>query len=373
MDELEKSMPEAEALIEAEQNTAPKRHNENCLNCGTPLTDVFCSHCGQKDLPRRQTLRELFDNFISSFWSYDGKFFRTTKYLITKPGFLAKEYNEGKRESYYHPARMYVFISFVFFFLLFNISVDEPDAILQLERSDVEELKSDFGDPRVDSLLNRLPRDPDDEDQFLLSQQTLDSLDLAISRKSKFNLNLSLGDVEYETVAEYDSAQQALPDAARAGWFERKIQIREIQLNQRYHSKNRNFGSDVKHVLLDNSSKLIFFRSPVFALLFKLLYQSKGFFYSEHLAFSICYYNFVSLAAYTQFLLSMAPKLTWYATLVGFWMVLYLLFAVKCVNDLSWRKTIAKFLVFDAMFLTTSLTVFTISIFWMKALSSSHV
>ena len=115
MDELEKSIPGAEGLVEAEQSTVKKSHNESCLNCGTRLEDIFCHHCGQKDIPRRQTLGELWGNFISSFWSYEGKFFRTTKFLVTRPGFLAIEYNAGRRESYYHPARMYAFISFVFF------------------------------------------------------------------------------------------------------------------------------------------------------------------------------------------------------------------------------------------------------------------
>ena len=124
MDELGKSFPAAESMVDAEEGSKPKIHNELCLNCGTKLLDTFCQHCGQKDIPKRQTLGELFSNFISSFWSYEGKFFLTTKYLITKPGFLAVEYNAGRRESYYHPARMYVFISFVFFLFLFSL----PDA-----------------------------------------------------------------------------------------------------------------------------------------------------------------------------------------------------------------------------------------------------
>lgn len=354
----------AEAHVEAELASPPLRANTHCLNCGAVLNGPFCHQCGQKDIPKRQTLGELWTNFISSFWSYEGKFFRTTKYLITKPGFLAKEYNEGKRESYYHPARMYVFISFVFFFLLFNITGDEPEDMIHLDRSGIEELKSDFDNPRVDSLLNRLPRDPDDEDQFLLSQQTLDSLDLANPRKRKSGLNIRLDDVEYETVAEYDSAQQALPKSERDGWFERKIQGREIELKQRYRNTNRNFGSDVKESLLDNSSKLIFFLLPVFALLLKLLYLRKGFFYSEHLVFSIYYYNFVYLAASVQLLLSMVPGLAWLATLLGFWIVFYLVFAMKRVYGQSWGKTIMKFLVLDALFLISMLAAFTIGVFW---------
>ncbi|MFM7485782.1 MAG: DUF3667 domain-containing protein, partial [Cytophagales bacterium] len=77
---------------------------------------------------------------MSSFWSYEGKFFRTTKYLITKPGFLAQEYCAGKRESYYHPARMYVFISFVFFLAFFSIPEDPEE---DKEKEEVELTEAD--------------------------------------------------------------------------------------------------------------------------------------------------------------------------------------------------------------------------------------
>ena len=53
MDDLGKSIPAAEGMVDAEQSGSPKRHNEYCLNCGTKLVDVFCQHCGQKDIRRR--------------------------------------------------------------------------------------------------------------------------------------------------------------------------------------------------------------------------------------------------------------------------------------------------------------------------------
>jgi Zn finger protein HypA/HybF involved in hydrogenase expression len=117
----------AEGMVNAEQGAKVESGNEkrHCLNCSTPLTDVYCPHCGQKDIPNRQTLGELVFNFISSFSGYESKFFTTCRYLLFRPGFLATEYNSGKRERYFHPARMYVFISFIFFLLLFSLPDDE--------------------------------------------------------------------------------------------------------------------------------------------------------------------------------------------------------------------------------------------------------
>ena len=158
MDELGKSIPAAEGMVDAEQSGSSKRNNEFCLNCGTKLVDAFCQHCGQKDLPQRQTLGELWSNFISSFWSYEGKFLLTTRYLLTRPGFLAVEYTKGKRESYYHPARMYVFISFVFFLLFFSLTdkikttTISKDAI-NLTDDDKKVLKEAQTQSNLDSIL----------------------------------------------------------------------------------------------------------------------------------------------------------------------------------------------------------------------------
>ncbi len=87
-------------VIVAEANAEeipPTLANEFCLNCGSKISGPFCFECGQKNIPKRQTLGELWTNFISSFWSYEGKFFLTTKFLITRPGFLALEYNAGPK------------------------------------------------------------------------------------------------------------------------------------------------------------------------------------------------------------------------------------------------------------------------------------
>ena len=103
MDELGRSLPLSEGMVDAELGGEPDldRKDRVCLNCGTSLTDKFCPHCGQKDIPKRQTLGELVMNFIGSFTSFESKFFQTVWTLMSKPGFLVTEYNNGRRERYY--------------------------------------------------------------------------------------------------------------------------------------------------------------------------------------------------------------------------------------------------------------------------------
>ena len=340
MEDPEKTLPVSETLTEAESSAVRRSGNEYCLNCGTKLLDSYCHHCGQKDLPRRQTLGELWINFISSFWSYEGKFFVTTRYLITKPGFLAMEYNAGRRERYFHPARMYVFISFVFFLLFVSLPDDEkgedegnltgpskPQTSEQKAHQVDSALSAAFGGDSTLSTIRKAVRD-------------------SISRK---DMNVKLQEAEYRSVKEYDSAQSLKPADERDGWFKRNMTIREIELNNRYRDKPDQFQQDFVSAFKDNFSRILFFLLPVFALLLKLLYIRRDYFYSEHLVFSIYYYNFFFLGGSMVMLADLFSP-GWVITLINLWIYLYLLAAMKRMYQQSWRKTIAKFILLSSMF-----------------------
>lgn len=154
MDPIE-TLAAAEGAAGAEQSGKPGGH-KNCLNCGAELKGLYCHECGQKDLPQRQTTGELLSNFISSFSNYEGKFLLTAKYLITRPGFLALDYNSGKREKYFHPVRMYAFISFIFFLIFFSLpeEPDKPDDKTEMTDEDRRELAADSLEGRREITSN---------------------------------------------------------------------------------------------------------------------------------------------------------------------------------------------------------------------------
>lgn len=369
MEDLGKSFPAAEGLVDAEEGSQKKQSNEFCLNCGTKLLDTFCHHCGQKDIPQRQTLGELWTNFISSFWSYEGKFFRTTKYLITKPGFLAQEYCAGKRESYYHPARMYVFISFVFFFAFFSITDfddDEKTVEAQVELSEIE--KKEIADNTKKGFDQVVKFTGDSSFVALgdsIQKQVKASLDTTKSKKKKQSAaSFNFDDVaEYKTVEAYDSIQLTKPESDRDNWFVRLVSKRVINVRNKYGEDSEKLGEEFLSAFKDNFSKVLFYLLPFFALLLKLLYIRRGYYFSEHLVFSIYYYNFFYLAGTLQILVGLSPWLSWTSTFIGFWIVLYLLFAMKRMYQQSWRKTILKYFIFGFLFMILVVIGFSISAF----------
>lgn len=127
-----------------------------------------------------------------------------------------------------------------------------------------------------------------------------------------------------------------------------------IDAEQGGAAKEADFGNEFVQAFLDNFSKALFFLLPVFALLLKLLYVRKDYFYSEHLVFSIYYYNFFYLAASLLMLINQYEHIAlmdWLGNGISLWIFIYLLFAMKRMYNQSWKKTSIKFFLFAFLFL----------------------
>ena len=304
-------MAESSGISSVQDSTADSNEQveteqgNRCLNCGTILTDMYCGHCGQKNIARRQTLRELSYNFISSFSGYESKFLMTCRHLLLEPGFLPMEYNAGRRERYFHPVRMYAFISVIYFFLFTTLpGADKSGSILQIEKDGKDVLSGD---------------------------------------------SVQLGDV-FDTREHYDSVQSTLPAAERDGWLSRKLQYRIFELKDRVSGNPGEFTSQVGKDFVSHISVIFFLLLPVFAAILWMLNYKKDIFYSEHLVFSICYYNFYFLAGSVVMLLETVPWLNWLAIILQFIIFFYLLFAMKRAYRDGWGRTIAKFAAFSVLF-----------------------
>jgi len=78
-------------------------HNANCLNCNTPLVDVFCAHCGQKAATHKITLKHfIFHDILHGVWHFEKGILFTLKEALFRPGQAALDYISGKRIRYYN-------------------------------------------------------------------------------------------------------------------------------------------------------------------------------------------------------------------------------------------------------------------------------
>lgn len=87
-----------------------------CANCGAALTGTFCSECGQRH----------HEHAIHHFWHFigeaaedlthaDSRLWRTLIALLLRPGFLTREFLDGRRVRYLPPVRLYLVVSVIFF------------------------------------------------------------------------------------------------------------------------------------------------------------------------------------------------------------------------------------------------------------------
>lgn len=79
-------------------------------------------------------MKDVFQDFIGIF-SLDSSIFRTIGPFLFKPGFLAREYLNGKRKKYLSPVRLYLFMSIIFFFIASNLAVNSPGGLRNMNVS----------------------------------------------------------------------------------------------------------------------------------------------------------------------------------------------------------------------------------------------
>ncbi|GHT72330.1 hypothetical protein AGMMS50262_00680 [Bacteroidia bacterium] len=118
------------------------REDKRCQNCGHFVAERFCPECGQENTETRQRFHYLFVHFFEDFVHYDAKFWKTIFYLLFYPAKLTKEYLAGKRKSFVQPVQLYLFISFVVFFI---------PAILPHEHSGKEHLAVEASAEKIET------------------------------------------------------------------------------------------------------------------------------------------------------------------------------------------------------------------------------
>ncbi len=272
------------------------RHDKTCLNCGFTVEDRYCSRCGQENLEPKESVGHLVRHFFEDVTHFDGKFFVTVKDLIVRPGFLTREYVSGKRTSYLNPIRMYIFISAVFFVVLFA-GKEKETANLQEETGHAVNL---YRQGMADSLRSVVKTDSLRRSFNGAMAARLDTTEKVTPNDETISLNMNtagkviidMTEYKYNTLREYDSIQRSLPDTARDKGFMHWL------LRNNVRQKEKNGGRSKMHVEVDVSHdipKIMFALLPLFALYVGWFYSRKQYYYVNHAIFTVHYHCFIFL------------------------------------------------------------------------------
>ena len=83
---------------------------QHCHNCGTEFADNFCPRCGQRAEVERVGWQSVKDN-VALLWGMDSRSFTyTLVQLMTRPGYLVRDYISGRRQVSFPPVKMLVLV-----------------------------------------------------------------------------------------------------------------------------------------------------------------------------------------------------------------------------------------------------------------------
>lgn len=267
-------------------------NNKTCLNCNSIVENKFCPNCGQENIEPRKSFSDLFFHFFEDLTHYENAFWKTIKNLLFKPAFLSKEYLSGKRLTYLAPIRLYIFISFITFFIL---------AILPNENIKYTNSNEDIDNEITSNLPNKNANSKGAK--VHLKQQK--SIEKNLSSEKEKNDFLAL--FNYKSIHELDSVQKFGEKEKKLNdfeyWFEKKmITIKNNNTKQEFIEKS-------KESALHNFPKVIILYMPLFAFFLWLFHDKRKWYYFDHGIFTLHYFSFLLLIILITTLLNFIIKL----------------------------------------------------------------
>lgn len=324
------------------------RKVEICPNCRTRIQGFnYCPNCGQINSHRQIHLKQILGDLLGEYFTFDSKFFRSFWPLISRPGFLTREYLSGRHATYILPLRLYIFTTFLFFLIISLTSSIDPYGTSNLQlQVNADTLKTflqeyshtinpatrerlAFDLDRQYSMLKKSPKErrstfPDTLKSYLLEYQpslndTLAELyadrlytdfdyypkdasnstsENEIKRMTQILNKMGLSEIagtdftsrllsKYNfSKARYSNSNRSIMisfDEADSSGFAKTIQTKADLL----FSQGKRGWAIFWNELIRQIPKIMFFLLPGFALFLKLFYYRQKILYINHLIFSL--------------------------------------------------------------------------------------
>ncbi len=346
-----------------------KIENRTCPNCYYPMSNKdteYCSNCGQKYKTGRVTFWELISEAFSLLFNFDNKFFHTVGAIFI-PGRLTKQFFKGKHKSYVHPVRVLLVSTLVMIFALnhnidFNMNSGPADIYDGLKKEEWHRQKSleldtlknevlkDFNQntqvaKALDSLVTRAHLDELGEDSIRINKENIGFLieDMVIAREDIFNLS------DKEIVEKYKVENT----------FQQIVWQQTIRVMKR--------GDRLLPFLLGNILWLVVIMMPLFALVLRIFYIRRDFYYVEHLVFAMHAHSFafMLLSLYTFY----SQSVTGLTIGIVFMLTgVYVILSMKRFYAQTWTKTVGKFFIINLFYWMVFMGVLVITLLLSLAL-----
>jgi hypothetical protein len=324
--------------------------SEKCLNCNTPLdvSEKYCHYCGQLNSTKKITVSDFFEEFVSNFYAYDSRLRNTLFFLFSKPGYVAKQIVNGKRQTFANPFRL--FLSIIIMFFIFD----------NLQNSYSTKEKKDLGQTEL-------------EESLLTNKFQKDSI---YTYKEIFKDSISTFDQYYYQITSFRNYNLKNPNQDSEKAIEtlgyENNRINRFLYHKSENLKSNNLKREIGDYFISKLPFLIFVSLPFITLIFWLAYYSKEFNYADHLVFTYTFYTFLFIILFINNLLKLISNSIHELILLFSFFILFPLYLYKSLRyfyeNQRW-KTIFKFVLLNLLFIpaiiiTVSLILFIAILFF---------
>ena len=285
------------------------RHDKECQNCGHTVEIEYCSKCGQQNTETRQSFHHLITHTIEDITHYDGNFWKTIKYLLFRPGKLTTEYLMGHRMRYVPPVKLYIFISFVCFFLMAVMAPDHEEG--KEHKHDTKKIHK-TETQKIHTRKDTIKISASD----IFNQDNLSEENLA----EEENDTLEIDGVKVWSVHQLDSLQDSRPEDKKLSfleYYENKIEIK----NNTNDMSDRDFIIALAHTL----PKVLFIYMPIFAFWLWIFHGKKRWYFFDHGIFTLHYFSFLLLVITINMIISWLSGLSSNSIMVTIWTIIALI------------------------------------------------
>lgn len=220
-------------------------HGARCANCGAAVNGKYCAACGQRRHHAMHSTWHFLQEAAEDLTHADSRLWRTLAALLARPGFLTREFLDGRRVSYLPPVRLYLVLSVIYFLILALIpqTVDNRVRFAEVSGSRITV------HPVLPGATQSAPIDAASAKRFCAS----------------------------------------FPDGgAWAAWLRPRVEANCLAMM----SDN---GQHLRAAMLHNAGRAMFLLLPLLALVMKVLYRRPPRHYVEHLLFFVHNHSFLFL------------------------------------------------------------------------------
>ena len=274
-----------------------KYRGTQCINCETSLdiSEKYCHHCGQLNSTKKLTIKDFIEEFFANFYAYDSRLRNSIISIFTKPGALAREFNEGKRHTYANPFRLFLSVSIILF-ITFNLTEGDNSPVSDTTKEELakeqfkEEIKKDSAALKLlntnvtikDNLLkNKIEYSRDS----IYNKQFIDE---NISSGFKPVIYTALSFRNFNRKYPEKTTEEALKELGHEVTFSTKTLFNKSKL-----FKSNEIEDEVLDYFYQKLPFFIFLSLPILTLMFWLVFYSRKINYTEHLVFAYTFFTFI--------------------------------------------------------------------------------